>query len=116
VKRRWLKTIFFLFTFTFRDFLYYNESMATVRFPAVMKYYVNGQAEFSVSGSNVSELIEKIVEQYPSVKFHLLDSDGNLRRHFNIFVNSIHIRDLDGMKTPLKEDDRVILMASAAGG
>jgi sulfur-carrier protein len=81
-----------------------------------MKYYVNGQAEFSVSGSNVGEIIEKIVEQYPPVKFHLLDSDGNLRRHFNIFVNGIHIRDLDGMKTPLKEDDRVILMASAAGG
>jgi molybdopterin converting factor small subunit len=105
-----------LFICTFADLLYYNESMPTVRFPAVMKYYVNGQAEFSVSGPTVGELIEQIIQQYPSVKFHLLDSDGNLRRHFNIFVNGIHIRDLDGMKTPLKEDDRVILMASAAGG
>ena len=96
--------------------LYYNQPMPTVRFPAVMKYYVNGQAEFSVSGSTVGELMEQIVEQYPSVKFHLLDGDGNLRRHFNIFVNGIHIRDLNGMKTALKEDDRVILMASAAGG
>ena len=90
--------------------------MATVRFPAVMKYYVNGQAEFSVSGSTVGELMEQIVEQYPAVKFHLVDAEGNLRRHFNIFVNGNHIRDLDGMKTALKEDDRVILMASAAGG
>jgi molybdopterin synthase sulfur carrier subunit len=90
--------------------------MPTVRFPAVMKYYVNNQAEFSVSASTAGELIEKIVEQYPSIKFHLLDANGNLRRHFNVFVNGTHIRDLNGMETALKENDKVILMASAAGG
>lgn len=90
--------------------------MPTVLFPAVMKYYVNNQAEFSISARTIQDLIEQIVHEYPTVKFHLLDSDGQLRRHFNIFVNGIHIRDLNGMKTPLKEDDKVILMASAAGG
>lgn len=90
--------------------------MATVRFPAVMKYYVNNQAELSVSAATVQELIEQIVEQYPEVKFHLLDGEGQLRRHFNIFINGVHIRDLDGIGTALKEDDKVILMASAAGG
>jgi molybdopterin synthase sulfur carrier subunit len=90
--------------------------MPAVRFPAAMKYYFNNQAEFFVSASSADELIEKIVAQYPSVKFHLVDANGNLRSHFNIFVNGIHIRDLSGMETPLKEDDKVILMASAAGG
>ena len=90
--------------------------MPAVRFPAAMKYYFNNQAEFFVSASSADELIEKIVAQYPSVKFHLVDANGNLRRHFNIFVNGTHIRDLSGMETPLKEDDKVILMASAAGG
>ena len=92
------------------------EPMPTVRFPAVMKYYVNNQSEFSVRASTADELIKNIVEQFPSVKFHLVDADGNLRRHFNIFVNGTHIRDLAGMETPLEEDDKVILMASAAGG
>jgi sulfur-carrier protein len=90
--------------------------MPTVRFPAVMKYYVDNQAEFSVSAATAGELIEKITEQYPSVKFHLVDAEGKLRRHFNIFINGTHIRDLNGMETPLKEEDKVILMASAAGG
>jgi molybdopterin converting factor small subunit len=90
--------------------------MPTVRFPAVMKYYVNNQAEFSISASTASELIEKIINEYPAVKFHLVDSEGKLRRHFNIFINGTHIRDLKGMETPLNEDDKVILMASAAGG
>ena len=90
--------------------------MPTVRFPAVMKYYVNNQAEFSVSASTVNELVVQIIEQYPSVKFHLVDGDGKLRKHFNIFVNGTHIRDLSGMETALNEEDKVILMASAAGG
>lgn len=90
--------------------------MAVVRFPAVMKYYVNNQTEFSVSAATAGELLEKVVEQYPTVKFHLLDVEGNLRKHFNVFVNGTHIRDLDGLDTPLKDDDKVILMASAAGG
>lgn len=90
--------------------------MPIVRFPAVMQYYLNNQTEFSVSASTASELIEKIIENYPSVKFHLVDADGNLRKHFNVFVNGTHIRDLKGMDTPLNEEDKVILMASAAGG
>ena len=90
--------------------------MATVRFPNVMKFYVGNQAEFSVAAASVSELVESIIEQYPGVKFHLVDADGNLRRYLNIFVNGTHIRDLDGTDTKLNEDDKVILMASAAGG
>ena len=90
--------------------------MPIVRFPAVMKYYVDNQAEFSVPAATIRELIDQVIEKYPSIKFHLVDSEGRLRRHFNVFVNGTHIRDLNGMDTPLREEDRVLLMASAAGG
>jgi molybdopterin converting factor small subunit len=90
--------------------------MPIVRFPAVMKYYVDNQSEFSVSGSTILELLENLLARYPSLKPHLLDKKGELRRHFNIFVNGTHISELNGIDTPLREDDKVILMASAAGG
>jgi molybdopterin converting factor small subunit len=90
--------------------------MPTVRFPTVMKYYVDNQAEFFVPASTVKEIVDQVIEQYPSIKFHLVDSQGTLRKHFNVFVNGTHIRDLNGMDTQLKEEDKVILMASAAGG
>jgi len=90
--------------------------MATVRFPALMKFYVDNQSELSVNGSTVTELLDNIIAQYPTLKTHLFDADGVLRRHFNIFVNGVHLRELSGMETKLNPDDKVILMASAAGG
>lgn len=90
--------------------------MPTVRFPALMKFYVDNQSEFEANGSTVVELIDNILARYPALKPHLFDENGELRRHFNIFVNGAHVRDLNGMETNLREDDRVVLMASAAGG
>ena len=90
--------------------------MPIVRFPALMKYYVDNRNEFPAAGATVGELTANLLQRYPSLKPHLYDPDGNIRRHFNIFVNGIHIRDLAEMGTLLNEDDRVVLMASAAGG
>ncbi len=90
--------------------------MPIIRFPALMKFYVDNQVEIEVRGSSVAELIENVLVRYPALKPHLFDSTGGLRRHFNIFVNGIHLRDLNGMDTPLKDGDKIILMASAAGG
>jgi len=90
--------------------------MPTVRFPALMKFYVNNQIEFSVLGNSVAELLSNLIARYPMLKPHLFEPGGNLRRHFNIFVNGEHIRDLNGLDTPLEDDDKVILMVSAAGG
>lgn len=90
--------------------------MPTVKFPAMMKFYVDNQTEFEISGSTVSELLTNILERYPALRPHLFDAKGEVRRHFNIFINGVHLRDLGGLTTPLRDGDKVVLMASAAGG
>ena len=90
--------------------------MPNVRLPTLMKYYVNNQREILVPAASVAELLENLLAQYPALRPHLFDAQGSLRRHFNIFVNGANIRDLNGMDTPLTDGDKVILMASAAGG
>ena len=90
--------------------------MPMIRFPALMKFYVDNQTEFEVNGATVAEVLENILARYPALKPHLYDANGELRRHFNIFVNGVHLRDLNGLATELLTGDKVILMASAAGG
>jgi len=90
--------------------------MPVIRFPAALKYYLENHSEVDIPASNVTDLLAALVTRYPSLRFHLLDEDGELRRHFNIFVNGNHIRELNGMDTVLKPEDKVLLLASAAGG
>ena len=90
--------------------------MPTIRVPNVISYYTEKQTEFEITGSTALDAVKSVVEKYPALRPHLFDSQGQLRRHFNVFVNGIHVRDLQGLETPLKEDDKVILMVSAAGG
>jgi sulfur-carrier protein len=77
---------------------------------------VENQPELELPASTVNDLLDEVVKRFPSLRFHLLDADGNLRRHFNIFVNGEHIRELKGMDTVLRPEDKVVLLASAAGG
>lgn len=90
--------------------------MPVLRIPAALKYYVADQSEVEIPASTITDLLAVLVTRYPSLKFHLLDSDGKLRRHFNLFINGEHIRELDGLNTILKPEDKVVLLASAAGG
>ena len=90
--------------------------MPVIRIPAALKYYVDNHSEMDIPASSVTEALAALAGRYPSLKFHLLDADGNLRRHFNVFVNGEHIRELNGLDTALHPDDKIILLASAAGG
>lgn len=90
--------------------------MPAIRIPSALKYYVDNHNELDIPASSVTELLAALAERYPTVKFHLLDADGKLRRHFNVFVNGVHIRELDGLATQLNPEDKIILLASAAGG
>ncbi len=81
-----------------------------------MKYYVGNQSEISAEGATVGEALADALKKYPALKPHLFDSNGELRRHFNIFVNGVHIRELKGLQTPIGAEDKILLVASAAGG
>ena len=90
--------------------------MPTLQMPALMRFYVDNQAEVLISGSTVSELLEDLLTRYPALKTHILDKDGELRRYVNLFINQTNIKDLDGMKTVVRENDKLILLPSISGG
>ena len=81
-----------------------------------MRYYTDNQAEAAVQGATVIEALNNALEKYPALKTHVFDSDGKLRRHINVFINDENIRDLEGLETELKEEDRITLLASISGG
>lgn len=93
-----------------------GEPMPVLSLPSLMRYYVDGQSEVTLQGATVRALVSDLVRAYPTIRTHILDKDGNLRRYVNLFVNREDIRNLDGLETRLGENDRVVLLPSISGG
>ena len=90
--------------------------MPTIRVSNVISYYTDKQTQFQVEGNTALEAVQNAVEKYPKFKFHVFDGNGNLRRHISLFVNDIHVRELDGIDTKVGDSDTVRILAAAAGG
>ena len=90
--------------------------MPTIRVSNVISYYTDKQTQFQVEGNTALEAVQNAVEIYPKFKFHVFDGNGNLRRHISLFVNDIHVRELDGIDTKVGDSDTVRILAAAAGG
>ena len=90
--------------------------MPSIIIPNPLRSYVNGQAEVSVRGETVGEAVESLLAQFPVMRPHLTNSQGELRPFVNIFLGRTNIRDLKGLVTPLTIDDKLNLVPSIAGG
>jgi len=89
--------------------------MTILKIPTPLRHYTDGQAEASVSGSNVAAAMRNLVEQFPALDQHLYN-DGELRAFVNLFVGEDNIKDLQGLETPLGEGDMLRIIPSIAGG
>jgi sulfur-carrier protein len=90
--------------------------MPSLRIPTPLRSYTDGQSEIPVQGGTVSQAMQDLVLQYPSLRPHLYNGEGSLRPFVNLFIGENNIKDLQGMETPLKPEDRMLLIPSIAGG
>ena len=90
--------------------------MPTLRIPTPLRTYTRGQSEVAVQGNTVSEAMQDLVAQYPSLKPHLYNDQSELRPFVNLFLGEENVKDLHGLSTPLAESDRLLLIPSIAGG
>lgn len=90
--------------------------MTILRIPAPLRSYTNGLNEIAVQGETVGAAMQDLVTQFPSLRPHLMNSEGALRPFVNLFLDKNNIKDLQGLDTPIKENDRLLLIPSIAGG
>ena len=90
--------------------------MAVLRIPTPLRSYTDGKSEVPVSGGTVAEAIASLTTTYPALKPHLYKEDGELRAFVNLFKGEDNVKDLDGLQTPLGENDKLMIIPSIAGG
>lgn len=88
----------------------------TILVPGPLRNCCDGASELSISASNVRVALEEIERNHPSLYRNVCDETGAVRRHINIFVNTLHMRDCSGLDTALVAGDEVIILPAVSGG
>jgi molybdopterin synthase sulfur carrier subunit len=90
--------------------------VSVVRVPTVLRAATGGAATVKASGATVGEVVQDLVEQYPGLRAQVLDGDGTLHRHLNVFLNDDDIRYIGRLEAKVTDDDEITLMPAVAGG
>jgi len=84
--------------------------------PAALRAYTERQAEIEVKGATAGQVIADLAAKYPDIRKHLYKDDENLRDFINVYIGDTSIKELDGLQTPVKDGDSVMLVPAIAGG
>jgi len=88
-----------------------------VRLTAQLRDYAHGAREVDLdSASDLSSVVSKLEESFPGIGGRIVDDQGKIRAHVNVFVNSENSRELKNELTPLRDGDVVHILPSVAGG
>ena len=87
-----------------------------VRIPTPLRSLTNGQAEVSVEGNTVQEVIENLDKAYKGIRERICDEQGNPRRFVNLYLNDEDIRFLQDLDTEVNGGDGLSIVPAIAGG
>ena len=84
--------------------------------PPPLRSYCGGAPELSLSAPTVRAALEQLERSHPSLYSSICDETGRVRRHVNLFVNTSHVRDRDGLDTALAPGDVLTILPAVSGG
>jgi sulfur-carrier protein len=86
--------------------------MALVTLRAPLKDLAGGNSELTLEGGSVQEVLRALEHEHPRTVGWVLDEQGRIRQHVNVFVNG----ELTRQDMPLAPEDRVHVLPSITGG
>ena len=86
--------------------------MAVVRLRSPLRELAGGQAELAVEGATLGEVIRCLERSYPRLSGWVLDEQGEVRPHVNLFVNG----ERSPLDTTLSARDEIHVLAAISGG
>lgn len=90
--------------------------MVTIKFTQALKRFYPTLDSLNIEADRVDTVLKKIEEKYPGINSYILDDQGRLRKHVNIFVDGQMILDRDHQSDVLAHNSEVYIMQALSGG
>ena len=90
----------------------------TVRIPSYLAAFAGGRSSLTVDGAprNVRELLQALWRTCPGLRDRIVDEQGEIRQHINLFVGQEAIRHTGGLETPVPDAAEVLIVPAVSGG
>jgi len=90
----------------------------TFMIPGYLRAYTGGQGrvEDDLRPASVGEALERLWAIHPGVRDRIVDEQGEVRPHVNVFVGSESIRFTGGLTTATPEGAEVWIVPAVSGG
>jgi molybdopterin converting factor small subunit len=88
----------------------------TIRVPTQLRAYCDGARQLELTAANVRAALAEVERRHPVLYRSVCDETGSVRKHMNLFVNKDHVRDRDGLDTPLQAGDVLTILPAVSGG
>jgi molybdopterin synthase sulfur carrier subunit len=84
--------------------------------PTPLRRYTNGVDAVEVNAPTVGDVFNQLETNFPGIRDRLCESNGELRRFINVYVDGEDIRFLDRLKTNVGPEAEVSIVPAIAGG
>jgi sulfur-carrier protein len=89
--------------------------MARVSFTANLRRHREARAA-EADGGTVREVLDRVFAEDPLLRSYIVDDQGRLRRHVNVFVSGRMIADRRAMSDPVGPADEIYVLQALSGG
>jgi molybdopterin converting factor small subunit len=88
----------------------------TIHLSAALRDCCAGASRLTLSAPSVRAVLEHLERSHPALYRSICDETGSVRRHVNLFVNTAHLRDREGLDTALVPGDVLAILPAVSGG
>lgn len=90
--------------------------MPTINFTSALKRFFPDLEAEQIEGANVSEVLQNLEKIHPGICDYIVDEQGELRKHVNIFVDGELIQDREKLQDAVGEKDELFIFQALSGG
>src|SRR5437870_3168778 len=87
--------------------------------PRALRRFAGEQARVTIDASDgcgLRDVLDALARVHPGVAARVLDEQGRLRRHVNVFVGDEESRVLGGLDAPVPDGAEIAILPAVSGG
>lgn len=90
----------------------------TIHIPGALREFTAGKSTVKIETAprTLSDALSALWSVYPGIRDRIVNEQGQLRQHINIFIGNENIRYTGGLISPIQDSSEISIVPAVSGG